>query len=933
MDDLVTEFVAEAAEGLGELDTQPIELERNPGDAEIIGGIFRIVHTIKGTCGFLGLPRLEMIAHSAENVLGKFRDGDLQPNADAVSLILSTLDRIKDTLAVLEETGTEPEGDDSDLISALDAMADGKAAPVAAAEAGDDQGDLAAIDDEDALDLGAPAAEADAEPLDEIPDVAADAEDEALDLGPPAKDIDAELAAFAEAEGVALDLDPTPEPIAPPPVAVKPAPKPEAKPAGKIEPKVEAKPADDGASREKGGRDIAAAAQSIRVSVDLLEDLMATVSELVLTRNQLLQTLRQNEDSVFAAPLQRLNHITTELQEGVMRSRMQPIGNAWNKLPRIVRDLAHELGKKIDLEMIGADTELDRQVLELIKDPLTHMIRNSCDHGLETIEGRRTAGKVENGRIELRAFHEGGHVIIRISDDGKGLPTEKIRQKAVANGLIGVAEAEAMSAQDVHQLIFRPGLSTAEAVTNVSGRGVGMDVVRSNIEKIGGAIEVESSAGAGSVFTIKIPLTLAIVAALIVECGAQRFAVPQISVMELVRASPKADHRIVLIDETPVLRLRNRLLPLAHLGDVLQRNAEAPDWETEHFVVVMQVGSSVFGIVVDRVFDTEEIVVKPVAPILRDNPVFAGNTVLGDGGVAMILDPNGLIAQMGNWRAPESDGQSEGRKDISSAIERAPLLMFRAGGGPPKAAPLSLVARLEDVKRSDIETADGRSLLQYRDKIMPLLELSMGDPDDARRPVIVFRNNDRWAGLIVDEIVDIVEAPLTFEMEGGGGDVLGTMVVDGRSTEIINVGYYLEQLYPDWFASEIIPSKRKDVLIVDDSPFFRHLLCPLLQQAGYSVTPAESAEKALGLMRDGCAFDVIVSDIDMPGMDGFAFAEAVRASSEWNETPLVALSGRVQPDFVARGREAGFTEYVGKSDRERLLRTLSSALGESEAAA
>ncbi len=307
--------------------------------------------------------------------------------------------------------------------------------------------------------------------------------------------------------------------------------------------------------------------------------------------------------------------------------------------------------------------------------------------------------------------------------------------------------------------------------------------------------------------------------------------------------------------------------------------------------------------------------------------------MLGDGGVAMILDPNGLIAQMGNWRAPESDGQSEGRKDISSAIERAPLLMFRAGGGPPKAAPLSLVARLEDVKRSDIETADGRSLLQYRDKIMPLLELSMGDPDDARRPVIVFRNNDRWAGLIVDEIVDIVEAPLTFEMEGGGGDVLGTMVVDGRSTEIINVGYYLEQLYPDWFASEIIPSKRKDVLIVDDSPFFRHLLCPLLQQAGYSVTPAESAEKALGLMRDGCAFDVIVSDIDMPGMDGFAFAEAVRASSEWNETPLVALSGRVQPDFVARGREAGFTEYVGKSDRERLLRTLSSALGESEAAA
>ncbi|RME68214.1 MAG: chemotaxis protein CheA, partial [Alphaproteobacteria bacterium] len=392
---------------------------------------------------------------------------------------------------------------------------------------------------------------------------------------------------------------------------------------------------EDGKNAEAGR-----ATQSIRVSVDLLEDLMNLVSELVLTRNQLLQMVRRLEDSEFSVPLQRLSQCTTELQEGVMKTRMQPIGNAWAKLPRIVRDLSVELEKKIELDMRGADTELDRQVLELIKDPLTHMVRNSADHGIESPRERLAAGKPETGTVRLNAYHEGGHIIIVVSDDGRGLNVARLREKIVENGLVSEAEADGLTEAQIQKYIFHPGLSTAQKVTSVSGRGVGMDVVRSNIEKIGGTIELTSTQNKGTTFFIKIPLTLAIVSALIVQADNERFAIPQISVLELVRASKDAGHAIEHINKTPVLRLRNRLLPLVYLRDILgfNRAAEA----TDNFVIVTQVGAFTFGIVVDAVYDTEEIVVKPVAPILKDIPIYSGNTILGDGNVIMILDPNGI---------------------------------------------------------------------------------------------------------------------------------------------------------------------------------------------------------------------------------------------------------------------------------------------------
>ncbi len=678
----------------------------------------------------------------------------------------------------------------------------------------------------------------------------------------------------------------------------------------------------------------AVANQSIRVSVDLLENLMTMVSELVLTRNQLLQMVRSLDNSEFTVPLQRLSHVTTELQEGVMKTRMQPIGNAWAKLPRIVRDLTVELGKKIDLQMHGAETELDRQVLEMIKDPLTHMVRNAADHGIEMPGDRLQAGKPESGRITLNAFHEGGHIVIEIRDDGRGLNTRRIRQKAIEDGLATEAELDAMSAQQLHMFVFKPGFSTAQAVTSVSGRGVGMDVVKTNIEKIGGTVELKSDEGKGAAFTIKIPLTLAIVSALIVESAAERYAIPQTSVVELVRVSGNSEMKIEQINDTAVLRLRNRLLPLVFLDQALGLVPATDDIDTqsEKFIVVSLVGSYQFGIVVDRVFDTEEIVVKPVAPILRDIPMFSGNTILGDGSVIMILDPNGIASASSAAAVTEATVVAEETHHARSN-ERTALLVFTAGGQEPRAVPLSLVARLEEIDVGQIESADGRHVVQYRGKLMPLVAMreSFRMQTEGRQPILVFSDQDSTLGLMVDEIVDIVESELNIELRSTDQGVLGSAVIAGQATEIIDVGYYLTRAFGDWFKSRTdVPfgqaDDRRRVLLVDDSPFFRNLMVPLLSVEGYAVETADTAESALKRRDGGEVFSAIISDIEMPGMSGFDFAQEVRHDARWAATPIIAHSSHASAADFARGHAAGFTDYVSKADRGALLSSLAQIL-------
>jgi two-component system chemotaxis sensor kinase CheA len=619
-----------------------------------------------------------------------------------------------------------------------------------------------------------------------------------------------------------------------------------------------------------------------------------------------------------------------------MKTRMQPIGNAWQKLPRIVRDLSQELGKQIDLQMQGAETELDRQVLDLIKDPLTHMVRNSADHGLETPELRRAAGKPEQGRIRLSAYHEGGHIIIQIADDGRGLDTARIKAKAVAQGLASEAELEKMSEAQIHKFIFTPGFSTAAKITSVSGRGVGMDVVRNNIDQIGGTIDVKSVTGVGVSFSIKIPLTLAIVAALIVEAGGDRFAIPQIAVIELVRARAGSEHRVERIKDTAVLRLRDKLLPLARLSKLLGTQTDAGDVEGG-FIVVTQVGSESFGIVVDSVFHTEEIVVKPMSSKLRHIAIFSGNTILGDGSVIMIIDPNGVAESFGHAVISQFDAEEAANSQpVAAAEQKTSLLVFRAGSAQPKAVPLALITRLEEVDAHTIELSNGRHMVQYRGQLMPLVSMdeTVRVKGEGAQPLLVFSDGARSMALVVDEIVDIVEDRLDIQVGSDNSGVLGSAIIKGQATEIIDVGHFLPVAFEDWFRSKEQPARvrARTVLLIDDSPFFRNMLTPVLQAAGYQVTAAASAHEALAMIKQGGAFDVVITDIEMPEMDGFEFAKNLRGDPRNADLPVIALSSVVSAEAIERGRQVGFHDYVAKFDRQGLIAALKEQTDVSRAA-
>ncbi len=911
MDDLLREFLTETSESLDTVDNQLVRFEQDPNNAKILDNIFRLVHTIKGTCGFLGLPRLEALAHAGETLMGKFRDG-MPVTAEAVTLILSSIDRIKEILGGLEATEAEPEGNDQDLIVQLHQLA---------------ERDMEAMSEPAAIE---PVALAPVEPAPPPakPNVQGTLAFQVLEreLRPGEVSLDELERAFRE---TAPEIAPPP----PPAKASAPAPKVSAPPVAEAEPGQRApSPKGSKPAAKKTVVEVEAAEgdrvanQSIRVNVDTLEHLMTMVSELVLTRNQLLEISRRNEDTEFKVPLQRLSNVTAELQEGVMKTRMQPIGNAWQKLPRIVRDLSSELHKQIELEMHGADTELDRQVLDLIKDPLTHMVRNSADHGLETPAERAAAGKPEQGTIRLSAYHEGGHIIICIADNGRGLNTERIKAKAVSSGLVSEAELEKMTEAQIHKFIFAPGFSTAATVTSVSGRGVGMDVVRTNIDQIGGTIDIKSVAGEGSSVTIKIPLTLAIVSALIVEAGGDRFAIPQLSVVELVRARANSEHRIERIKDTAVLRLRNKLLPLMHLKKLLKIDDGSSSDPENGFIVVTQVGSQTFGIVVDGVFHTEEIVVKPMSTKLRHIDMFSGNTILGDGAVIMIIDPNGIAKALGASGSASHEIADENAAMRANAAEQlTSLLVFRAGSTQPKAVPLGLVTRLEEIAADKIELSNGRYMVQYREQLMPLVQMNgVSVQTSGAQPILVFADDGRSMGLVVDEIIDIVEERLHIEVAGSSEGILGSAVIKGQATEVIDVGHFLPMAFADWFSrKEMRPSLyAQSVLLVDDSAFFRNMLAPVLKAAGYKVRVAPSAQEGLVALRSGQPFDVVLTDIEMPDMNGFEFAETIRADAHLSSMPIIALSSLVSPAAIERGRQAGFHDYVAKFDRPGLIAAL-----------
>jgi two-component system, chemotaxis family, sensor kinase CheA len=931
MDDILRDFVIETSEAIDIVDSELVRFEQEPNNAAILAQIFRLVHTVKGTCGFLNLPRLEGLAHAAETVIGQFRDG-VKVTTEAVSLILETVDRIKLIIMELEANGEEPSADahggDGELINALENMARAHASQKIALFDTPDHttGSMVYQVLERQLrpgevsldDLEAAFRNTDIEPASHHMQGSFNkaATAKAPYIATPRKFRDSafnetEVESFKQAF---MDGKKTPDADA------------EDVHEYHLEAEKVEKNNDNGRRKSdieaNANTETVASKQTLRVDIHIIDHLMTMVSELVLTRNQLLEIARKSNEEQFKVPLQRLSSITAELQETVMKTRMQPIAAAWAKLPRVVRDLSIELNKQIELETHGAETEIDRHVLDLIRDPLVHMIRNAADHGLETTEERIACGKPRTGIIRLSALQEGGYIVLEVSDDGRGLNLEAVAKRAVSTGLATPEQIKRMSESELARFIFNPGFSTASAVTSVSGRGVGMDVVLTNIEQAGGVIDVRTTKGQGTVVYIKIPVTLAIANALIIETSGQRFAIPQMSVVELVRAGPGTDIAIEMVNEAPVMRLRNELLPIANLSTVLKIKNGNVSLLAKMFVVICQVAERRFGLIVDGIVQTEEIVVKSTSAMLRSLQIYSGVTILGDGSVVMILDPAGIGRSIGVFAERRQD-KIDTQKSAPSQIDPlTSLLVFRFGEQNYRAVPLELITRLEEIDGSQIEVSGGQSIIQYRGKLMPLIAANGNQliAQQGSHNVLVFSCGMRIAGLVVDQIVDIVEDKLDISASSQMPGVLGSAIIGGRATDIIDIAHYLPF---EMDGSDKIEASQSQptVLIVDGSGFFRAMLAPVIKAAGYKVAIASDASSAMREMQN-CSANAVLIDLETPSVAGFDLASLISAANFEHGVHMIGLANRAGNQMIAKARMAGFVDLVGKFDRQGLIASL-----------
>jgi len=720
--DELQEFLAESEENLDRFDHDLLALEADPHDIESIGSAFRAIHTLKGTCGFLGFARLEALAHDGETLLAKVRDGAVSMDRAVADALFALEDAVRRSLAVIAQVGDEGDEEWTQLRERLRGLA---------LEPGR-QGSATTQPLPDVRGAAGKAAQPQAEPV--------------------AAAVEVETVAGATAATTAASGE---------------------------------------RSKTVGERSrVVGSEGAVRVDVALLDRLMNLVGELVLARNRVLQLAQSMGGASLLASTQQLSIITSELQEQVMKTRMQPIDMLFAKLPRVVRDLALELGREVELELEGRETELDRTIIDAIRDPLTHLVRNALDHGIEPPEERERSGKPRRGLLHIEAYHEGGYVLVEVRDDGRGIDLAGVAKRALERGLLTREELAQRSPREVADLIFLPGFSTATSVSAVSGRGVGMDVVKTNVEAVGGSIDIESERGRGTIFRLRIPLTLAIIPALMVEMQGQRFAIPQLALSELVRLELGQDDSLVdVVDHTPVLRRREQLVPLLDLGSLLglapaftERGVNAVS------VVILQLGGRGFGLVVDRIVDTQEIVVKPLGQFVNQLPCYSGATILGDGRVALILDIAGLahLGGLGVDRDEERTGEALADVDFDSEA----VLVLSAGGSERVGVLLRAIERLEQFEPSSIEHVNGREVLQYRGAVLPLVALShlLGLPSHPANPqrvdVVVANHRGVPVGLVVDEVLDIASVVQT----GTGG----TVIVDGRLVRLVDVEELLD---------------------------------------------------------------------------------------------------------------------------------------------
>jgi two-component system chemotaxis sensor kinase CheA len=882
----IREFLVESEENLSRLDQDLVELEKHPRDEALLGSIFRTIHTIKGACGFLAFSILEGITHQAETLLSQLREGKRELTNDLVSIILETVDATRKVLASIEVTGKEGPLRFEDLTGRLRAMA---------------------LQEVAVKSEPAPAPVIASEPVaPKVEVVVKEVSPKLPEVAQPAKVQSAEDKRSGEDRRAAEDRR-----------------------------QEEDRRKEGGRREEDPERHSAAVDANIRVGVGLLDKLMDLVGELVLTRNQILQFNTLREDAGLNATSQRLNLITTELQEGVMKTRMQPIGVVWNKLPRVVRDISISLGKQIVLEMDGAETELDKTIIEAIKDPLMHLIRNSCDHGIELPEARTSAGKPAQGTLTLRAYHEGGQVNIEICDDGGGIDVNRVKQKAIENGILRPEQADKLSDRDAFNLIFQPGFSTAQVVTNISGRGVGMDVVKSHIEKIGGVVDLMSCHGQGTTVKIRIPLTLAIIPGLVVTSGGECFVIPQVSLLELIRLEGDASGKhIEHVHGTPVYRRRGSLLPIAYLNQVL--GLESTDDSGVINMVVLQADDHLFGLVVDGINDTQEIVVKPLGKQLKGLTLYAGATIMGDGRVALILDVLGIGQRSGVFGESIEPTRAAEKKGSQIVIERQRLLLFKAGTFERLAVPLSVVARLEEFPQSAIEQASGGKVIQYRDRILPLVSLQAllepGAPDQSLScdpvQVIVFNDGDHGVGMVVDEIVDVAEEAVTVRRKSGRKGILGSAVVAKRVTDFLDLNHVIAAARESWYQTTDVSASTKKILIVDPSTFSRGLIRSGLDMAGYIVAEASNQQEAIQSLERQRP-DVILVSLNLPNGEAPALLAATRNRPGWEQIPVLAITESIDGYQAPEWQGAGFQDCQPSFDSAAILESVAKLVSES----
>ncbi|WP_136810693.1 chemotaxis protein CheW [Desulfosediminicola flagellatus] len=966
-DEILQGFIEESLEHLADIETDLLAIEETGAniDEDLVNKVFRAAHSIKGGAGFMGLTAIQELSHASENVLGMIRSKKLVPNPEIINVLLLASDQLQ---RMIEDVQNSNDVDITSHVDPLNAIADGTFATLSPpAETAKEP----PVPDQAESDLPEPDQP---EPL---------LEEDFADI----ESIEEEPEALPEVEELSQPepyYDPEPHPIEEP--SYMPDPEPITSEATIAMAAVTAE-----ASPQAAKKATTKPETSIRVNVSLLDSLMTLAGELVLSRNQLLQTIGSDDIRNAETVGQRIDLITSELQEAIMLTRMQPIGNVFNKFPRVVRDLSKKLNKKIDLTIVGKDVELDKTIIESINDPLTHLVRNSVDHGIEMPADRKKTGKPERGLVILKAYHEAGQVVIEISDDGRGINGEALAESAVNKGLLTVEQTKAMSDKEKVNLIFLPGFSTAAEVTDVSGRGVGMDVVKTNLDQLGGHVDIISEIGRGTTISIKLPLTLAIIPCQIIMTGGERYAIPQVNLEELLRIpANQVKERVERVGDAEVVRLRGNLLPLIRLSDVIgldrtywddheeefkddrrelisdRRGKESPMFNDDGKptqraqesgpnrsvldrrysassalnIVVVSTGSMKYGLVVDRLLDSEEIVIKPLGRHLQQCKGYAGATIMGDGRIALILDVANL-ARMSNLTS--LDGTDRATEVAIAADEahklnrdKQALLIFRSSEEEQFAVPLNQVERIEKIKQSDIEDLGGKRVMQYRGGSLSLIrvdDVAMVQPlaDIENLLVIVFNVAKRNIGLLAIGPIDAIEISadiddVTLKQTG----IMGSVIIDTHTTMLVNIFELVQTLLPEWFEdmetyefSEDEDSNPPTILLAEDSNFFRNQVKSYMTEAGYEVIEAEDGQIAWeSLQANIDQISMVITDIEMPNMDGFELTKTIRNDPRFTGIPVIALTTLAGEEDIAKGKAVGVDEYHIKLDKESLMTTV-----------